>query len=88
MEGTARLAQHDAHTWHGWHDNLGTNFHFGTARHGPARGHPGLVSSVLLKRVAQQGNPDISNILNTLLRIFEISLTPCWRYLKFLVCPV
>ena len=37
--GTAPLARHDAYTWHGWHDNLGTNFTFGTARHGTARGH-------------------------------------------------
>ena len=30
----------------------------------------------------------IWNILNTLLKIFEISSTPCWTYLKYLVCPV
>ena len=30
----------------------------------------------------------MSNILNTLLRIFEIWSTPCWRYLKCLLCPV
>ena len=39
MAGTARLAWHDAYTWHGWHDPLGTKFRFGLAWHGPARGH-------------------------------------------------
>ena len=40
--GRARLAWHDAYTWHGRHDNLSTNCHFGPARHGTARGHPGI----------------------------------------------
>ena len=38
----AQLARHDAYTWHGWLYNLGTKVTFGTARHGTARGHPGL----------------------------------------------